>query len=119
MAARLDLSDEQQEQIDALRLEHYKTMKPLRDEMAEIRLEKQQLMTADDPDLNAINQVIDKQTDLNNKIQKLRAEHRVDMRSLLTDEQRMQLDQTRNRRGGPKGAGRMGGGHRGGGRAWS
>jgi Spy/CpxP family protein refolding chaperone len=89
----LDLSTEQQEQMKALRLEHYKVMKPLRLKMAELRAREQTLLSEEPADLKAINQVIDEQTRLMNQIWKNQVEHRLAIREILTDEQQMKLDQ--------------------------
>jgi Spy/CpxP family protein refolding chaperone len=91
----LDLTDEQAESLKTLRLEHYKALRPLQQEMAELRLKKQHLLSADEVDLKAVNKVIDDQTALSNSIQKKNAAHRTEARSMLSDEQRMLLDQRR------------------------
>lgn len=101
----LDLTDEQEEELTSLRLEHYKEVKPLRSKMIELKARERTLLAEDNVDMKALNNVIDEQTDLNNKIRKLRAEHRVQVRSQLTDEQRMILDQRRSNRYLGKGRG--------------
>jgi len=93
--AALDLTEEQQEQLNALHLEHYKEMKPLRNQMAELRLKKRNLMSEDNADLKAINKVIDEQTALSNKIQKMMAENQLETKKIMTEEQLMKLDQMR------------------------
>ncbi len=50
-------------------------------------------MSEEEADLKAIHKVIDSQTDLSNKIQKLSVEHRLAARAVLTDEQVMKFDQ--------------------------
>jgi Spy/CpxP family protein refolding chaperone len=92
----LDLSEEQQEQMQVLRLEHYKVMKPLRNQMAELKAREQTLISEEEVDMKALNKVIDDQTALQNKMRKLGAEHRLAVREILTDEQMMKLDQRRN-----------------------
>jgi Spy/CpxP family protein refolding chaperone len=106
--AFLDLTGEQEEQLTALRLEHYKTMKPLRNEMSELRLKKRNLMSEEEVDLKEVHQVIDDQTALSNKMQKLQAEHRLEARSLLTEEQVMKLEQHRDMAKFRRGKGRSG-----------
>ena len=115
---QLDLTDEQEEALTSLRLEHYKEVNPLRSKMIELKARERSILAEDDVDMKALNNVIDEQTDLNNKIRKQRAEHRVQVRSLLTDEQQMILDQRRSNRyfgkghrfAGPRGMqGRRGG----------
>lgn len=102
--SHLDLTDAQQEQLQALRLEHYKEVKPLRSKMAELKARERTLMLEDKVDMKALNSVIDEQSELSNNIRKLRAAHRVDVGALLTDEQKMILDQRnsfRHQRRGP------------------
>ena len=64
--------------------------------MIELKAKERALLLEDEVDMKALNSVIDDQTDLNNRIRKQRAEHRVSVRSLLTDEQRMIADQRRS-----------------------
>lgn len=94
--SQLDLTDEQEAALTELRLEHYKEMQPLRSQMIELKAKERALLLEDEVDMKALNSVIDDQTDLNNRIRKQRAEHRVSVRSLLTDEQRMIADQRRS-----------------------
>lgn len=91
----LDLTEEQQEQMQTLRLAHYKVMKPLRNQMAELKARERTLLSEEEVDMKSIHKVIDNQTDLMNEMRKLQAEHRVAAREILTDEQVMQLDQRR------------------------
>lgn len=97
--AKLDLSEEQQEQLSALRIENYKTMKPLRAEMKELGARKQTLLAQEEVDVKAIHKVIDQQTGLTNKIQKKQLTYRLAFRELLTIEQVIKLDQGRMRKG--------------------
>jgi len=93
--ADLALTAEQKEQLEALRLEHHKEMKPLRNQMAELRLKKRNLMSEEDADLDEIYSVIDEQTALSNRIQKMSAENRLETRAVFTDEQLMKLEHRR------------------------
>ncbi len=104
-ALYLELTEAQQEQWEALRLTHYKEMKPLRNQMVELKARERTLISEENADIKALNKVIDDQSALMNKIQKLRIEHRLAVRANLTDEQLMKLDQRRN-------TGRMGQGNR-------
>jgi len=109
--ARLDLSEEQQAEITSLRTEHYKEITPLRNKMAELKARERTLLSEENMDMKAVNKNIDDQTDLTNSIRKLQVKQQVAVKSLLTDEQVMQLQQRRQF------AGRTGfhgkGGHRG------
>jgi len=118
--ARLDLSDEQQEQLTALRTEHYKAVTPLRNKMAELKARERTLLSEENVDMKAVNKNIDEQTEVENSLKKLQVEHQVAVKKILTDEQIMQLQQRRqfanrdgyNRYGNRRGA-RMGRGYRG------
>ena len=54
---RLDLSAEQQKQMDRLRLEHQKKMQQVHSKLAELRLEREALFLADTPDRQAVERV--------------------------------------------------------------
>jgi Spy/CpxP family protein refolding chaperone len=101
----LDLSEEQQEQMNALRLEHTKTMLPLRNEMAELKARERTLISKEEVDMKALNSVIDEQSELANKMHKLRVEHRVAVREILTEEQILELQSLRSYGGRHRGYG--------------
>lgn len=111
--ARLDLSEEQQAEITTLRTEHYKEITPLRNKMAELKARERTLLSEESVDMKAVNKSIDEQTDLTNSIRKLQVEQQLAVKSLLTDEQVMQLQQRRQfagRTGFHGKSGRRGGG---------
>lgn len=91
----LNLTEDQQEQMKALRIEHYKTMKPLNSKMAELKARERTLLSEENVDMKAVYNLIDDQTELMNKIRKLQVEHKLAVREILTDEQLMKLDQRR------------------------
>ncbi len=93
--ARLDLSEEQQAEITTLRTEHYKKITPLKNTMAELKARERTLLSEESVDMKAVNKTIDEQTDLMNNIRKTQTKHQVEVKSLLTDEQVMQLQQRR------------------------
>ncbi|MDA3778692.1 MAG: Spy/CpxP family protein refolding chaperone [Bacteroidales bacterium] len=92
----LDLSDEQQTQIEALRLSHIKNMQANRNKMNELRAHKQTLMSSDS-DLNDVNTVIDEMSDLHKTMMKASAKHRKEVRSLLNDKQKLIFDNHKGR----------------------
>jgi Spy/CpxP family protein refolding chaperone len=105
-----DLTEEQQNKIEALRIAHLKEMTAFRNQMNELRAKKQTLQTTDNADLKEINSVIDKMTEVHNKMMKTSAQHRQEVRSQLTDEQKVYFDSRpmrghRNGRGSGRGAG--------------
>ena len=111
--AALNLSEEQQTEITTLRTAHYKEITPLRNKMAELKARERTLLSEETVDMKAVCKTIDEQTALTNSIRKLQVEHQVAVKSLLSDEQLMKLQQRRQyaqrvgRRGnaGHKGAG--------------
>jgi len=111
--ARLDLTETQREELKALRTEQYKTMKPLRAKMNEMRAKERSLLAEETVDMKALDKLIDQQSELMNKIRKEQIRHKLAMKEVLTDEQVMQLEQ-RSRRAFRDGQGRQGRGFRGG-----
>jgi len=101
-----DLTEEQQAKIEALRVNHLKEMNANRNQMDELRARKQTLMTSDNADMKELNGVIDQMSDLHNKMIKSSAKHLQEVRSLLTDEQKVYFDsRPRGKRGHGKGMG--------------
>jgi Spy/CpxP family protein refolding chaperone len=114
----LDLTDDQAEKIKELRLAHYKEVQPLRAQMSELAVKSWNLMRADNSDTKAVNASIDEKTELMNKLMKKQTEFRAEFRNLLTDEQKMALDNSGRGFGMRKGMrnfGRRGRSFRGGG----
>lgn len=88
----LDLTDEQSAKIADLRLAMKKEMLPLRSDFMTKRNELKILLTADTPDQSKINQKIDQMAELRKQMQKKRVNHMMEVRSLLTAEQKKQFD---------------------------
>ncbi|HPD95148.1 MAG TPA: Spy/CpxP family protein refolding chaperone [Tenuifilaceae bacterium] len=84
-----NLTDEQKQKIDDLRVKHIKEVTPIKNELNEKRAHLHTLETADKPNLNEINKTIDEISALRAEIMKKNAAHRLDVASLLTDEQRV------------------------------
>jgi len=95
MRFKLDLTEEQQSQITALRTEHYKAVTPLRNKMAELKARERTLLSEENVDLKAVNKTIDKQTELASSIRKLQVKQQVAIKGLLSDEQFMKMQQRR------------------------
>lgn len=101
MANRMDkfFTEEQQEQVKAIRLQTAKDVKPLRNELRELEARQQTLTTADKADLKAIYANIDKMSDVKAKIQKTMAKQQQEIRSLLSEEQLLKFDAMKGRMG--------------------
>lgn len=93
--AKLDLSEVQSEELAKLRTAHYKSMKPQKAKMTELRARERTLLSEESVDLKAVDKVIDQQTDLMNKMRKEQTKHQVAIKNVLSDEQVMKLEQRR------------------------
>jgi Spy/CpxP family protein refolding chaperone len=92
LAKALNLTDEQKEAFKKIRLAMHKEILPLRNEIGEAVAHQKTLLSAEKPDLSAIDKNIDKIGTLKIELAKIAVKHRLDMRALLTDEQRMKFD---------------------------
>lgn len=104
MAERLDLSADQKAKIEALQTPHMKKMLASKNLINEKQAQKNTLMSADKPDLNKINALIDDIAKLEADSQKEVAAHRLQVRALLNDTQKVKFDSMQQR--GGKGFGR-------------
>ena len=86
------LSEEQKEQMKALREEHRKATTPMQNRLKELRARQNSLMSVESPDRGQINEVLDEINGLHGQLQKLSVEQRLSFRELLTEEQRIKVD---------------------------
>ena len=96
-----DLTEEQQEEIKALRVEHMKILQQLRNQLGEKKARLRTLSTGAKVDMSEINRVIEDVGEMRTQMMKMRAQHRQDLRELLTDEQRVIFDAHQPLHGGP------------------
>lgn len=109
-----DLTEEQQSQIDELRVGQMKEMTSFRNRLMEKRAHLRTLQTKDNPDMNAINQTIEEMGQIRTNMHKALAEHRQNVREVLNEDQRAFYDaRIMNRRGRFGGRHDMGRGHHG------
>ncbi|MFP4690702.1 MAG: Spy/CpxP family protein refolding chaperone [Bacteroidales bacterium] len=119
-----DLTEEQEEQIRSLRLDQLERNTEHRNAMDELRARRRSLMTESDPDMSAVNNVIDEMTALRNAQMKENVNHHLAVRELLTEEQRVIFDSrtgqmNRGRAHSARAGGRTGGrAHQAGGGRW-
>jgi Spy/CpxP family protein refolding chaperone len=85
---KLNLTEKQEDQIAALRSDFQLKMIDLNADLQKLELKLKAKVHTDDPDRNAIHKAVDKISEKEGEIQKLRLDHRLEVRSLLTDEQR-------------------------------
>jgi len=87
-----NLTEDQEKKIDALRIKHMKEMNDLKNQMAVKKAELRIIETADKPDRAAIDKKIDEIMSIKTQMAKKSAAHKQDVRSLLTDEQKVIFD---------------------------
>jgi len=88
----LNLTDEQKTQISDLKLVHQKEMLPLRTELQGKMVELQLFKTEDKPDLKKIDNLIEEVEKIRAKMQKSRVRHQLEIRNILTPEQKRIFD---------------------------
>lgn len=98
-------TEEQQETMKQLRFETAKKVKPLKNELRELEAHQQTITTADKTDLNAINKNIEKMSEAKTEIAKIMAAQHQQVRSLLTEEQRIKFDNMKEKNGRKKSSG--------------
>jgi Spy/CpxP family protein refolding chaperone len=91
-AQGLNLTDVQKDAFKQSMLAVQKQLQPLRNELGEAEAHQKTLTTAEKPDMNAINKNIEKIGALKVEMSKIQAKNRLEMRSQLTDEQRLKFD---------------------------
>jgi len=92
MTERLNLTDEQKESMDKIHTETLKEMLPLKNSIAEKKAQLHTLQTAEKADMNNINALIDDIAAIKTTMAKKRAATHQQIRSLLSDEQRVLFD---------------------------
>lgn len=86
------LSEEQHEQIKALKVEHMQSMQTMRNEFGEHKARLRTLTTKSKVNMTEVNRVIDQIGALRTQMMKQRVAHQQSIRELLTDEQRVFFD---------------------------
>ncbi len=87
-----DLTEEQESKMEDIRLNHMKEMTSNRNLLNEKRAKLRTLQTQDNPEMDAINKVIEEMGEIRTKMQKNKAAHHQEIRSLLTEEQKVYFD---------------------------
>lgn len=107
MMAKLDLTEDQQTAINALRDKNRDGMMETRKEIARVKNDIKGLMLQDDPDAKAVDKLVHRSGELQTAMRADRMAMRLEMRKLLTDEQRDRLITMQSRGGhhGSKGDG--------------
>jgi Spy/CpxP family protein refolding chaperone len=100
LADRLNMTDEQRAEVEAIQREARQQMVVLKDRMKANRSQIRDLVGSEDYDENAVRRVAGEQGDLRAEVIMLRARMRQDMKRVLNDDQLAQLDSLRPRKQG-------------------
>ena len=92
------LTDEQRAALEKMRKQNRETSKPQREKVRAVKDALRTKETADKPNMDDINKMIDEKHTLEAQMEKDRAAQRVQMRSVLTKEQKAELDATMEKR---------------------
>ena len=101
---QLNLTTEQQEQITKLRTAYQTQVIDLRADLQKFHLQRREQMGVDQPNRRAINGTVERIAAKRGELDKLEVNHSLDVRGLLTAEQRQLFDSRSFKRG--LGAGR-------------
>lgn len=88
----MDLTEEQQAKIEELKTNLEKAILPMKTKLGVKQAELQELLVAENPNKAAIDKKIDEISGLRTQMQKKHINHRLEVRALLTPEQRVKFD---------------------------
>ena len=103
--AALELTDEQKEKMNSLRSAHQKAMVDLRAAHQKARIDLGEIRRQDNPSASDIQAKVDAVTAAQGKIMAREIQHSMDVKNLLTAEQKEKLGEMRGKRGGRGGPG--------------
>ena len=104
----LNLTAEQQQKMQALRESHFSEMGPIREKMISKKAELQGLWAQPEPNLGQIREKQMEMNTLRDQLQEKATKNRLEMRNILTPEQKAQLGSAIGQGSGP-GYGKRGG----------
>ncbi|UII29342.1 Spy/CpxP family protein refolding chaperone [Fulvivirga maritima] len=87
-----NLTDEQKDKMKEMRLSFYKETLPLKNELNEKKAQLRTLTTVESPDMKKVNKLIENMGDIEVELKKARVAHHQEVRSQLTEEQRIFFD---------------------------
>lgn len=100
-----NLTEEQEAKIETLKTAHWNSIKEHHADLSILRAELRKMQISDNPDRSAIEAKIEAMGEIRTDMHKERNQHRLDVRELLTDEQKSWFDR-RGHRFGREGYGR-------------
>ena len=99
ISERLDLSDDQQIKFDALKVTHIKSTQELHDQLREKQVKLDGMLNDDKIDQKAVDNLVKEIGGAKTELMKARISHKIEVRSLLNDEQKIKFDMMANHRG--------------------
>jgi Spy/CpxP family protein refolding chaperone len=93
MLDKLQLTEEQKEKMDVSMISFHKTAQPIRNQLDEKRAALKSLTTVDSPDRKKIETVITEIGKLETSLLQAQVNHRLEVRSMLDDKQKILFDQ--------------------------
>jgi Spy/CpxP family protein refolding chaperone len=87
-----DLTADQKTKLEDLKLKHLKEVTPLKNQLTEKKAKINTLLDAEKTDMAALNAAIDEMTAVTNQLIKKKAEHKLAVRNILTDKQKIMFD---------------------------
>jgi len=87
-----NFSEEQLVKMKELRLEYAKNSLEIKNKLKVLTAEYHGMMTGEKQDLNAINKKIDQMQELKTQLFKMSTKHKLDVRNLMSEEQKIQID---------------------------
>jgi Spy/CpxP family protein refolding chaperone len=104
----LDLTQDQQTKVDALRTAHFKATQEQRDVLAEKQVKLDDLLNDNPIDQKIIEKLVSEISKIQSELMLSRINHKIEMRSLLNDDQKVKFDMMAGNRGNYGGKGRSG-----------
>jgi Spy/CpxP family protein refolding chaperone len=92
MFAKLNLTDDQKEQIKGIMLDGKKETLPLENQLREKKARLRTLSSGDEYDVSALNNVVDEMAELQASIKKVHIAKKGEIRELLNEEQKIMFD---------------------------
>lgn len=90
---RLQLTDEQTTKMEALRIDFHKLAQPMENQLGEKRAALRSLTTVENPDRKKVETLVTEIGKLENSLMLARVNHKLDVRALLDDRQKVIFDQ--------------------------
>ena len=89
---KASLSDKQSKQLDRFHLDYKKKKYPIKSKLKAAKVDLALLMTSDSPKQQDIEKKIDQILKLKGEKLRIKAAHKIEVRKMLTEEQRVQFD---------------------------